>query len=436
MQNRVFLVLGVVALAGGTAWATRDASARGSFPIEELAEGFSGAMSEAHLTERQISFHEGRIQGDPRAATDRAALASLYLQRSREGGGFDDYRRAEEMARQSLAIRVQQNSRAGRMLAASLLAQHRFVEAHQVAQELVRLWPEEAAHVALLAELQMELGDYESARATLESLVRARDQLSVIPRLARLAELTGQPEEERRLLQLATERAAFRSDLPREQVAWFYLRLAENGLKTGRLEEAESAIRAGLRAEPGDFRLVSAMARLEAGRRQWRRAVAYGAMVGEAADLRTLALIGDAYAQLGDQAAAERFYAKVEESAAETPEPYNRQLYQFRLDHDRRVPETLAILRREIEERKDVLGYDLLAWGLYRAGEHVAAREAAAQALRLGTEDPNFYFHAGLIEHALGNGDGARAYLERALEINPEFHPVLADVARATLDEL
>ena len=61
---------------------------------------------------------------------------------------------------------------------------------------------------------------------------------------------------------------------------------------------------------------------------------------------------------------------------------------------------------------------------------------SSVRALRLGTRDPYFFFHAGMIEKALGNVDGARAHLKTALEINPRFHPVLARQARAALREM
>lgn len=438
MNYRTPAAIAALAVATGAGWwtlhQTDAAEASAAVALPAVASTFTPTMSEVDVTNRQIAFHEKRIEGDPRAATDRAALAALYLQRSRETGEFEDFRRAEDYARQSLAIRSKSNSKAFRMLSASLLAQHRFVEALEVAEELVRIWPEDAAHRALLAEIQMELGDYERAKVTLGSLESAKDDLSVAPRFARWAQITGRTAEEREFLYRGAERTAYRADLPSEQVAWYHLRVGEHELHSGRLDEAEKAFRAGLAVEPNDFRLVSALVRLEAQRGNWEMAIEYGELVGDAADLRTLGAIGDAHARLGDRAAAERYYRKVEESAAGTPEPYNRQLYQFRLDHDRKVPETLAILRKEIEERKDVLGYDLLAWALYRSGDYAAARDAMSRALRMGTEDANFYFHAGLIEEALGNRDAARAHLKKALKINPNFHPLLGDEARAVLE--
>ena len=436
MKRRTTVVMATLVLTGGIGWAASQraaASALPPAPIPELAGGFVPQISDAERTEEQIAFHEARIQGNARAATDRAALASLYLQRSREGGGFEDFRRAEEMARQSLDIRVADNSRAARMLAASLLAQHRFAEAHEVARELVRVWPEDPAHRALLAEIEMELGNYDASREILASLEGVKNYLSVAPRFARWAEMHGETEKERAFLYQAAEGAMYRSDLPREQVSWFHLRVAEHELKHGRLAEAEKAVRAGLQVEPGDFRLVSLLVRLETQRGRFQEAIAYGEMVDDAADLRTLAAIGDAHAALGNQAAAEHYYQRLEADAAENPEPYNRQLYQYLLDHDRKIPETLATLQEEIKTRRDVLGSDLLAWALFKAGDIPAARQAMEQALRTGIQEPSFFFHAGMIEQAAGDQSAAKRFFRKALDINPSFHPVYANVAREAL---
>lgn len=430
----VAVAAAVAALAGAAGWGAVR-TLRADEPLV-VPGPLAPAMSGHEITSREIERLEARVTGDPRAARDRAALAALYLQRSRETGDFEDYRRAEAMARRSLDIRVRENAGAARMLAASLLAQHRFSEAHEVAAEMVRVWPEEASHRALLAELQMELGDYDGARATIGSLQSARKHLAVLPRLARWAEMTGRHAEEAELLAAAVHEASFRPDLPSEQVAWFHLRAAEFALRTGRLDDAEASVRAGLSVEPNDFRLVAVMVRVEAQRGRWERAIRYGQLLGDAADMRTLGVLGDAHAALGDSAAAERLWQAVEEANAENPEPFARQWTQFRLDHDRHVPETLALLQEEIQTRRDILGYDLLAWALHKSGRHAEARDAMRQALRTGSRDPLFLFHAGMIERALGNRQAARRYLRDALAVNPRFHHRFAQQAREALAEL
>jgi len=100
------------------------------------------------------------------------------------------------------------------------------------------------------------------------------------------------------------------------------------------------------------------------------------------------------------------------------------------------APEMVALLRRESAERPDMLGFDLLAWALYQSGDHAGAREAILRALAVGTQEGTLYFHAGMIELALGNRRAARSHLQHALAINPRFHHLYAAQAREVLARL
>jgi Tfp pilus assembly protein PilF len=46
------------------------------------------------------------------------------------------------------------------------------------------------------------------------------------------------------------------------------------------------------------------------------------------------------------------------------------------------------------------------------------------------------FYHAGMIELGMGDSTAARARLERALAINPTWHPTQPARARALLDTL
>ncbi|MBI3982798.1 MAG: hypothetical protein HY337_07790 [Gemmatimonadetes bacterium] len=403
----------------------------------EAANARASGLADSAMLARDIRFYEERVQGDPWSAADLAQLAGLYLQRGRETGEIADLVRGEDTARRSLTLREARNGKAALVLASVLLARHRFPEALEVARELCQADPTRVSSCALYGEIQLEMGDYDGARHTFAALSHARTNLAVAPRLARWSEILGATDAARRLLQGALAEARQRPDLPREQLAWFYLRVADLELRNGGLRDAERAFRNGLRVAPDDRRLLAGMARLEAVRHHWRKAIRYGERaLATVPDPGTLALVGDAYAEMGDTIAAERYFAAVERSAVEAPEPFNRAWTQFRLDHGRRVPETLALLRDEVQVRRDVYGYDQLAWALYRAGDYRAAREAMAAALRLGTRDAVLHFHAGMIEKALGEYRSTLGHLSTALEINPYFHHEFAPQARAAADSL
>src|SRR6185295_16577359 len=137
-------------------------------------------------------------KGDPTGAADLAHLSALYLQRSRETGDPRDAVRAEELSRQSLHNRRARNDAAAQVLASSLVAQHKFDEALRIARELRDNNPSSAPLRAALAEIQMELGQYDSARVAFDSLAGERTSLAVVPRLARWAEIEGRPDDARR----------------------------------------------------------------------------------------------------------------------------------------------------------------------------------------------------------------------------------------------
>jgi hypothetical protein len=60
----------------------------------------------------------------------------------------------------------------------------------------------------------------------------------------------------------------------------------------------------------------------------------------------------------------------------------------------------LAAAQSEIENRRDVYGYDLLAWALYKSARFAEARVAMREAMAQGTHDPLLSHHARTIERA------------------------------------
>jgi Flp pilus assembly protein TadD len=115
---------------------------------------------------------------------------------------------------------------------------------------------------------------------------------------------------------------------------------------------------------------------------------------------------------------------------------YNRQLAMCYAEHDTKGDEALSLTTAELAVRKDVHGYDAQAWALYKNGRLQEAKAAAEQALAQRTPDATIWYHAGLIDKALGRDDAARTELRRALTISPDFDPLQAPRARAALAEL
>jgi tetratricopeptide (TPR) repeat protein len=395
------------------------------------------ARSPAQIRDLDIAFYQARTTRDPRSARDFTQLAALYLQRARETADNADLERAETIARHSLALRRGRNDEAVGVLASSLVAQHRFTEAHDAALDLLRADSSSIAARGMVAESAMELGRYDEAARVFGMLASYQADLGTAPRLARWAELRGRSDEARRLLRQALAVAQRRHGLPREQLAWFHLRLGDLALRTGHLREAHGELEAGLAILPDDYRLLAALARLDAVRHRWRAAAETGELaIAHALDPATLGLLSDAWRALGDSSKATEFDRAMALSVLRQPGAYHRAWSLYLLDHHRDVPAVLANVRRELQSRQDIYGYDLLAWALHAAGQDREARGPMSRALALGTQDAMLFYHAGMIDLATGDSTAARARLERALAINPTWHPTQPARARALLDTL
>ncbi len=401
-RRRFVLLLPLVAALG-----LGGAVVAGSLPAGGWGSRARAPLAEPEIRERDIEFYQARVERDPDGALDRMRLASLYLQRARERGSDTDLSRAEAAARASLARRRAHNGSALAVLSGALLAQHRFVEARDAAGELAALEPESPAAQALLGEARLELGEYAEARRIFTALQSRRHDPAVAPRLARWHELEGRVEEADRLLRDARERALALHALPREQRAWFHLRVGDLALRYGRLGEAKAALEAGLAESPGDHPLLAARARLAAARGDWRGAIAYGdRALAVAFDPATLGLLADAHLALGDTAAAAEHERVMDVALLGQTGPFHRAWSLHLLERGRHVPQVLARAEAELRSRRDVYGWDVYAWALCKAGRPAAAAAAMDSARAVGTRDPLLERHArGINAAAVAAGE-------------------------------
>ncbi|MBW3629741.1 MAG: tetratricopeptide repeat protein [Gemmatimonadetes bacterium] len=423
---------GAVALLIAVGWGVAEVSSRERPAATAVSDAVTSVPDQR--LERLISTFSERAREDPFSAGDQALLANLYLQRARETGNYEYVLQAESAARQSLKLREAYNSDSWGTLSLTLLEQHRFVEARQAAERLLSSDPESPAFRAHLAEINLELGDYRAAAAMFRSVEANRSDPDVAPRLAHWLELTGRTDEARTLLYSTREAALRGGRIAGERAAWMHLRIGDLELRNGRLDEAEEAFRAGLAAFPGDYRILAAMARLEAARRNWERSTAYGdAVLGQVLDPSVLIMLSEVAAARGDTAAAAEYAQVLEISIQEQKSAYHRDWSLFLLDRGSQTEEVLARAETELKTRRDVYGYDLLAWALHKVGRNQEAAAAMKTALRLGTRDAMLLYHAGMIDRALGNDASAAKHLAEALRINPSFHPAHAPAARRAL---
>ena len=380
--------------------------------------------TESEIRELDIEYFARRAKRDPTGALDLAHLSALYLARGRESGDPRDAILAEEAARRSIRNRKERNGAASQVLETALLAQHRFDEALPLAIAARDADPQNAGLEAALGDIQMEMGAYDSARVSFAAVHAAVGDPATAPRLARWAEIEGQPDKARRLLHAALATVQKLPEVPREQLAWYWLRIGDVELRTGHSHAADSAYNAGIAVHPDDYRLLAAMAHSALLQRDWKRAISVGeSAIAVTLDPATLGILSDAYAALGDSVKSAEYAHVLDVAVLKQPGAYHRAWSLFLLDHGRHVGTVSRKIEQELRTRKDIYAYDLLAWSLHKQGRDAQAGAAMRVALKEGTQDAQLFYHSSVIEQALGHDAIARAQLSRARSISAYFQP-------------
>ena len=388
--------------------------------------------------DRAISLQQRRLQRNPYDAASYHRLGEAYIQKARESGDMSYFDLAEQALRKSIDL-APTNAGAVRHLAFVFSSRHDFEQAVVQASRALELDPSDGDAYGVLGDALLELGKYEDADAAFHRMLEIKRDLSSYARRSGLATLRGDPDHSIADLKRAIE-VGRANGQPRESIAWAEWQLGEEYFAVGDLKAAESSYRQAGTTYPGYYRAHSGLARVRAAQGRYSEAIDLYRKAMAVIPLPEYAVaLGDLYSKIGRSADAKQQYELVQYMArlnALNRVLYNRELVYFYADRGVNVHEALELARREIDVRKDIYGYDALAWALFRSGRADEADAAMKEALRLGTRDAKLFYHAGMIAARLGRTAEAITHLERALATNSHFHVLHADVARATLEEL
>ncbi len=395
----------------------------------------------AEASEGAIRFLEARVKNDPDDFTAYNKLQGYYLLRLRETGNVTWLDLATRAAQASLkAIPAEQNLGGLAGLAQAEFAAHEFAAARDHAQQLIQLDGGKGYPYQMLTDALLELGDYEGAeKAWRELHQRDHNTIAALTRQARLATLRGQTELAERHYTEAAAGATKLVPVSRETLAWCRWQLGEHAFNHGDYATAEKHYRDALITYPDYYRALAGLGKTLAARGDLAGGIVqYERVVNILPEPSFVAALGDLYKLSGREKEANAQYALVEQSGKLSQAKgnlYNRQLALFYADHDLKTEAAYALAKKEYEARRDIYGADALAWAAFKAGHLIEAQTASKEALRLGTKDARLWYHAALIANAAGEKATAINQLKQALQLNPNFDPLQATIARKALAE-
>lgn len=396
------------------------------------------ALAQQGKTDQQIAYYQQLLPRHSRNAKIYFGLADALIRKARESGDPSYFNRAEEALKRTLQL-APHNAGALRHLAYVYYSRHEFAPAVLYARQAIERDGEDADAYGVLGDALLEVGQYAEAQAAYAYMMELDQSLYSHSRLAGLKSLRGDSAGAIADLERAVG-AGKAAKQPAESVAWAEWQLGMEYFATGDLEKAETCFQQSLETHADYYRGLAGLAQVRWAQKKYDEAIElYRKALAILPMPEYAAALGDLYEKIGKTELARPQYALVEYIGrlnALNQALYNRELAYFYADHDMKPKEGLELARRELDYRRDIYAYDVLAWNLYKNGEPEAAREMIHKALKLGTRDAKLFFHAGMIHHDLGELDKAREFLSRALKTNPNFHVRFAEQAHRILQQI
>ncbi|WP_310425636.1 tetratricopeptide repeat protein [Chamaesiphon sp. VAR_48_metabat_135_sub] len=383
--------------------------------------------------QREIAFHQGRIQQQPTAGLERAALAQSYLKMARATGESSWYLLAQQTAQQSLAQLSIDNHGATLVLAKVAVSKHEFPEALALLEKL----PPQAESLSLLTTIHLALGNVTKARQTADILAQRMPTLNNFALKGLVAVAQGQDRAA-----INSFEAAISAEEPDEagSSAWVRTLLGRLYYKRGQLQQAEELYRSALDILPKYSPALLNMAELAV--RRWQSDPTRTADRQQAIELYDRFFLTDRQTPTTYDHVALRGLARVQRlqgNTAQANQTWERAVARLRSDltgfgHRRELAqlllergqegdraEALALMQAELKIRQDPETWDTLATAYLQMGQLAAAQQAIQSALKSGIKDPGLFDRAAAIAQARGQSAQAQKYRESMGSIDPLF---------------
>lgn len=408
--------------AGGPPAAEPAAPAKATDSDSPLATARVLALADpaaAALVDAEIRGHQGKLSKLPHHVDTWILLGRAWIRKARETADPGYYLNARACADIVLDF-APGNILARNLIGQTLLNDHKFHDARDVAEQILVKEPEDVMALGTLSDAMMEVGRYEEAVSAAEKMGALKPGLPSYTRASYLSWLHGDTK-------MALTSARFAAESGRdpsfpEPRAWALVQAAMIFWHQGDYDGAEAGFKVALSELTNYPAALAGMARIAMARGDAKQAVALLEKAHQQNPLVDTAWrLGDARAAAGDPTGAEAAYELVVKDGRRSD---HRTLALFFAVKNRDIAEAVELARSEMEQRAGIYTCDAYAWALYRAGKLALARENIDKATRLGTRDAALLYHAGAIRIATGEKEQGEKLVREALALNPKFDPV------------
>jgi tetratricopeptide (TPR) repeat protein len=406
----------------------------GLVDVDGSPRSVSDGLLPSATTPQRIEALEAQVRerpSDPQGFTD---LGHAYLVRFGEIEDPAFYPKAQAAFERALDISPDYPSAVAGM-AQLQLSRHQFSQGLALAERATRLNPATVQINALITDAEVELGRYRAAAHTAERYVSHRPELASYARISYLRELHGDLSGAVQAMQLAASAAGDRS----ADSAFATTLLGKLYADQGDYATAEATFQRVLMVKPGYPDAMLGLAKIEFARGDRETALErYRAVPRAVPAPDHWILLGEAEQAAGDLPAAHRAYGEAAAAFdAEEAQGANTATERAVFEAEHGDPARAVVLGRHAwRYTPSVRAADAYSVALSAAGEDRAALRFSDRAVRLGSLDPVFLYHAGMVAFRAGRADRARGFLTRLVARSPDFSPLYGPRARRALKAL
>jgi tetratricopeptide (TPR) repeat protein len=397
-----------------------------------LAQAPLGKPSPA---EQAIAWAQAGIKQDASRVQPYNDLALGYIRRARETSDARYYEQAEAAIQKARKIDPDnfETSKAEVML---LLGRKEFATALDSARALNKKMPDDVLVYGLVADADIELGNYKEAEWAAQWMLDMRPgNVPGLLRGGRLRVLFGDAEGAMDFYNEAYQKTP---PVETESQAWILTQMAALQESAGNIDAAEKLVRSALDKFPNYYLAVEAEAQVKIDENKPAEAVQLlRERNGQFPTLASKYALAKAMESAGMLEQADGAYAAFESAARAqigAADNANLELVHYYLGRGNNPGEAMRIAKLEAARRQDAATLDAHAWSLYANAWYVEAQAEMAKALAVGVRDAAFFYHAGAIAARGHDAAAAARFLNEALQLNPPAE--IAGPARAELQKL
>lgn len=341
------------------------------------------------MTKEKMAELKTKIAAKPEDVKLRLQAATIFIAEQRITGEHHFYYGAIEKILNGILSIDPSNFEAKVYKASLRMSQHQFTDAKKLAEEAMKINPNNAYVYGILVDANVELGNYEEAVAVSDKMQAIKPSLESYSRASYLREIYGDNNGAIEAMKLAVK-----AGLPgSEPQCWSRNVLGELFYNAGNLKEAENAYLENLLLRPSYAPSMAGLAIVETAKKNYTRALS---LLDSANNIMPDSYFqeqkGDVYAAMGDSTKATEVYKSVQQLLVEDA---NSDHHSVSLELAKLYGKTnqwdsahkYALMEYNIRP-KNIDVNNELAWIAYNKNDITKAKEYIKSALITGSKNP------------------------------------------------